>query len=54
MHPTLKKEATKPPSLNFLEQQDRFDQFIDVYNNERPQQSLGGHYPGELYTPFCA
>jgi transglutaminase-like putative cysteine protease len=51
MHLTLKKEATKPPSYNFLQQQDRFDKFIEVYNNDRPHQSLGGKYPGELYTP---
>jgi putative transposase len=31
MHLTLKKEATKPASFNFLQQQ-RFDQFIEVYN----------------------
>lgn len=51
MHLTLKKEATKPPAYNFLQQQDRFDQFIEVYNNERPHQALGGLYPGEVYTP---
>ena len=51
MHLTLKKEATKPPSYNFLQQQERFDHFIEIYNNERPHQSLGGFYPGELYTP---
>ena len=27
MHLTLKKEATKPPKFNFLQQQDRFDEF---------------------------
>ena len=48
---TLKKEATKPASFNFLQQQERFDRFIDVYNNERPHQALNGAYPGELYTP---
>ncbi len=32
MHLTLKKEATKPPSFNFLQQQARFDDFIEVYN----------------------
>ena len=30
MHLTLKKEATKPASFNFLQQQERFDQFIGV------------------------
>jgi len=51
MHLTLKKEATKPASFNFLQQQERFDQFIEVYNNQRPHQALGGAYPGDLYTP---
>ncbi len=51
MHLTLKKEATKPASYNFLQQQERFDEFIEVYNNERPHQGLEGRYPGELYTP---
>jgi putative transposase len=51
MHLTLKKEATKPPSFNFLQQQQRFDQFIEVYNHQRPHQALGGAYPGDLYTP---
>ena len=51
MHLTLKKEATKPAAFNFLQQQERFDRFIGVYNNERPHQALGGAYPGQLYTP---
>ncbi len=51
MHLTLKKEATKPASFNFLQQQSRFDEFLDVYNNERPHQALGGRYPAQLYTP---
>ena len=51
MHLTLKREATKPASYNFLQQQARFDDFVDVYNNERPHQALGGAYPGEVYTP---
>jgi putative transposase len=51
LHLTLKKEATKPASFNFLQQQERFDRFIEVYNNERPHQALNGAYPGELYTP---
>lgn len=51
MHLTLKKEATKPLKYNSLQQQARFDDFIEVYNNERPHQALSGRYPGEVYTP---
>jgi putative transposase len=51
MHLTLKKEATKPASFNFLQQQERFERFIEVYNNERPHQALAGAYPGDIYTP---
>jgi len=51
MHLTLKQDATKPASFNFLQQQERFDHFLGVYNHERPHQSLNGAYPGELYTP---
>jgi putative transposase len=51
MHLTLKNEATKPAAFNFLQQQERFDNFIEVYNNERPHQALCGAYPGDLYTP---
>jgi putative transposase len=51
MHLTLKTEATKPASFNFLQQQERFDDFIEVYNNRRPHQALGGAYPGDVYTP---
>lgn len=51
MHLTLKKEATKPVPFNFLQQQARFDDFIDEYNNDRPHQALNMKYPGELYTP---
>ena len=51
MHLTLKREATKPASFNFLQQQERFDDFIEAYNNERPHQALKGAYPGDLYTP---
>ena len=50
MHRTLKKEATKPPSYNFLQQQARFEDFVEGYNNDRPHQALNGLYPGEVYT----
>lgn len=51
MHLTLKKEATKPASFSFLQQQGRFDEFVEGYNQDRPHQALNGLYPAELYTP---
>ena len=50
MHLTLKKEATKPAAQNMLQQQERFDDFIDCYNYERPHQALDMRYPAELYV----
>ena len=50
MHLTLKKEATKPAGKNFLQQQGKFDQFIEEYNHDRPHQALEMKYPGELYS----
>ncbi|HEX4049789.1 MAG TPA: IS481 family transposase [Steroidobacteraceae bacterium] len=51
MHLTLKKEATKPACKNLLQQQARFDRFIEQYNQERPHQAIGMRYPAELYRP---
>jgi len=51
MHLTLKLETTKPAGQNFLQQQARFDDFIDSYNNERPHQAIGMRCPAELYRP---
>jgi putative transposase len=50
MHLTLKQEATKPAAANFLQQQDRFDRFVDEYNSERPHQALNMKYPAECYA----
>jgi transposase InsO family protein len=38
---TLKNETTKPAGLNSLQQQARVDDFIDVFNNERPHEGHG-------------
>jgi putative transposase len=51
MHLTLKKEATKPPAKNLLQQQEKFDRFIEYYNDERPHQALNGRCPAQLYRP---
>src|SRR5205807_8531327 len=50
MHLTLKKEATRRPAMNSLQQQARFDAFVDEFNNERPHEALGMKCPAELYT----
>ena len=49
MHRTLKREATIPPEANLKAQQERFDDFVQEYNTERPHQHLGGDVPAEHY-----
>lgn len=51
MHLTLKKETTRPPGANALQQQARFDAFMSEFNNERPHEALAMRMPTELYTP---
>ena len=50
MHLTLKKEATRPPGLNSLQQQARFDAFVREFNAERPHEALAMRCPAEFYT----
>ena len=50
MHLTLKKETTKPPAFGMLQQQEKFDAFIEVYNQQRPHQAIAMKYPAEMYT----
>lgn len=49
MHLTLKKETTRPPGNNPLEQQEKFDNFIQIFNYERPHQGIDMKYPSEIY-----
>ena len=49
MHLTLKKEATKPAAANFLQQQARFEKFIEVFNKERPHEALDMKCPADVY-----
>ena len=51
MHLTLKKEATRPPGMNSLQQQARFDDFLAEFNTERPHEALAMQRPAEVYTP---
>ena len=50
MHLTLKQETTRPPGLNSLQQQARFDEFLHEFNTQRPHQALDMKCPAELYV----
>src|ERR1700726_132972 len=50
MHLTLKKEATRPPGMNSLQQQARFDTFVCEFNVERPHEALAMKCPAEVYA----
>ena len=54
MHLTLKKEATKPAAANVLQQQARFDAFVEQYNQERPHQALGDESAGRRLRALAA
>ena len=49
MHLTLKREATKPAAANVLQQQARFDAFVQQFNHDRPHQALAMKVPADLY-----
>jgi transposase InsO family protein len=51
MHLTLKKEATRPAGANLLQQQAKFDEFMEEFNNERPHEALAMKCPAEVYAP---
>jgi putative transposase len=48
MHLTLKKETTKPAGSNFLQQRAKFDDFIEIFHNQRPHEALGMKCPAEV------
>jgi len=50
MHLTLKKEATRPPGANSLQQQATFDAFLHAFNTERPHEALAMKCPAALYA----
>jgi transposase InsO family protein len=49
MHRTLKFETTRPPRTNILQQQERFDEFVEEFNTERPHEALGMKRPAQVY-----
>jgi transposase InsO family protein len=50
MHLTLKMEATRPPGMNSLQQQARFDDFVHEFNAERPHEAIAMKLPAEVYA----
>ena len=50
MHLTLKQEATRPAGANILQQQAKFDDFIEEFNHQRPHEALGMKCPAQFYT----
>lgn len=51
MHRTLKQETARPPAPTRRAQQERFDQFRYVYNEQRPHEALSQQTPADLYRP---
>ncbi len=51
MHLTLKKEATRSPGMNSLQQQAKFDAFLKEFNQERPHEALTMRMPHEVFKP---
>ncbi len=49
MHRTLKAETARPPASDLAAQQQRFDAFMELFNEERPHEALGQRPPAELY-----
>ena len=49
MHRTLKFETTRPARTNLLQQQERFDEFVEEFNGERPHEALGMKRPADVY-----
>jgi transposase InsO family protein len=50
MHRTLKQETARPPGMNALQQQDRFDRFVCEFNDERPHEAIAMRTPAQLYA----
>lgn len=50
MHLTLKRATTRPAAFDSTEQQNRFDQFRFVFNEERPHEALEMKTPSSVHT----
>jgi putative transposase len=50
MHRDMKRELQQLPRFNLLEEQKRFDEWREEYNNIRPNQALQGRRPVSVYS----
>jgi putative transposase len=51
MHLTLKQDTVLPPAADGEAQQERFVEFRQEFDFERPHEALGMQTPGSLYVP---
>jgi putative transposase len=51
MHRTLKQETTRPAKRNLFQQQERFDEFIENFNQKRPHEAIDMQCPATVYRP---
>jgi putative transposase len=51
MHRTMKQETTHPPARNLKQQQVKFEEFREEFNEQRPHEALGMKRPAEVYLP---
>lgn len=51
MHRTMKAECCRPGSANRRAQQQRFDRWRRVFNEERPHEGIGMRIPAQVYQP---
>ena len=45
------QDTARPPTLNILAQQEKFDTFVAEFNTERPHEALTMRCPDQIYTP---
>jgi hypothetical protein len=50
MHLTFKREATRPPQMNTLQQHVRLDRFVKEFNTELPHEALDTRNPADVYS----
>jgi len=51
MQRVLKQATARPPASNMLQQQDKFESFMQEYNFERPHEGIQMKTPASLYEP---